>query len=119
VAKYFKREIPQDTRPRPPVKPLTGLQAMEGAPVKATISAQDRPVGLGRRILCTFGLRGGTSFAVPGNTDTPLGQVGWRWPEHTDTRDAGHAYVRLTPGCFPELRLIYMLSGPCEDEDTA
>lgn len=100
------------TLPAPAVVPLTGLQPMTQAPAVEVMRAQDRVVGLSRRVVCSWGLRGDVEWRVPNTTpdDTLSGQPQTH-PDSTTWYAIAHGRIELTPGCFLRLTGAAIPSG--------
>ncbi|NIW74824.1 MAG: hypothetical protein GWN08_06115, partial [Gemmatimonadetes bacterium] len=112
MAKYYQQKLRPSTPPNPAVRPSTGLKAMRRPPVDAAISGQDRIASLSRRVLCVGGIQGNNWLTE--NSATPRQTTPQNFPLDDTPRPCADGYVRLTPGCFPAVHVIYMLSGPCE-----
>lgn len=83
-------------RVEPGVAPLNGGQLMRRFPVEAVMRAQDRVVGMSRRVVCSAGLRGSETFYAP-STD-PTASAGTH-PSPTGRRLIAAGSADLTPGC--------------------
>jgi hypothetical protein len=94
---YYQDESGQgQTLPAPAVVPLTGLQPMTKAPALEVYRAQDRVVGLSRRVILSWGLRGDVEWMVP-NTDPEV--VGQTHPDSITYYPIARGMIELTPGC--------------------
>jgi len=114
MAKYFKQRLVDGPAPKPAAQPLSGLQPMRRGPLLAAIDSQDKIASLSRRVLCTGGMRGAQGW-IFANEATPRQTTPQTFPLIDTPRECCNAYVRLTPGCFPAIRVIFHLSGPCEE----
>lgn len=112
MAKHYQKKLRPGPVPNPAAIPLSGLRPMRRPPVDSAQAGQDRIAPLSRRVLCTGGLQGQGWHSA--NSSTPRQSFPQIFPLADTPRTCADAYLRLTPGCFPALRVIYMLSGPCE-----
>lgn len=97
--------------PAPAVVPLTGLQPMKRAPALEVMRGQDRIVGLSRRIVTSWGMRGDIEWRVP-NTDPTLAiSAPQTHPNSTTWYVVAQALIEVTPGCFYRLAGAAVPSG--------
>lgn len=113
MAKYYRKTLTPGFPHRPAILPLTGLYPMRKHHAFNVMRAQDKLVGTTRRLLCTGGIRGGSGWMTH-NQSPARSTTAQIWPKHNVTRTLANGLVRLTPGCFPEVRVIYVLAGPSQ-----
>jgi hypothetical protein len=95
--------------PAPAIVPLTGLKPMKRSPALEVLRAQDRVVGLSRRIVLSWGLRGDVEWRVP-NTDPHL-TPSQTHPNATTWYTVARTKIEVTPGCFYRLAGAAIPSG--------
>ena len=110
MAVYYRQELIDEDGfgVDPPFEPLNGLQPMRRARVEAVFRAQDRVVSIGRRIVCSGGMRGSETFFVP---DTDPSTMTGTHPSPTDRRLIAAGSVDLTPGCMLRCWAVVAPSG--------
>lgn len=92
MPKYLSRTYTPDTYPAyPAISPLTGLRVMARNPSAAVTRAQDRLVGLTRRLVARQSL--GQSSGWLSDTTAP-------WPVYSTVRTVARSRFSLTPGCY-------------------
>lgn len=96
---------PHELVPAPPSTPLAAFTPLEWDPSRDVMVAQDGLVQSGRRIITTFGLVGRATW--PWDADASA----TTWPEDIWRRVWGPLPIRLTPGHFLRLRVLYVPSG--------
>lgn len=102
-------------RVEPNTVPLNGLQLMRRGPVEAVMRAQDRVVGMSRRVICSAGLRGSETFRAPSTDPTA---VAGTHPTTTARRMIAAGSVDLTPGCFLRAWAVVVPSGETQISGT-
>jgi len=90
----------------PSLAPLRGLTPLRWNPTRNAMVGQDTLPGCARRLLFTFGMRGRASW--PWDESDLLGS----WPDEDEWRRVwGPLPLRLTPGSYLALRVLYVPSG--------
>jgi hypothetical protein len=118
MARYYSRTITPGALPKPPVGPLTGFQTMKGARAVAVHRAQDRVVGLSKRIIAQQSLQG-TSWLVPNTNPTDAAPATRTYPDATTWRTTLRVNTELTPGCMLRMAVVALPSGQTQQSDGA
>lgn len=97
---------PHQAPATPSLAPLRGLTTMRWNPTRNSMVGQDTLVGSARRTIFAFGLKGRATW--PWDATDLVGS----WPDEDEWRRVwGPLDVRLTPGSFLALRVLYVPSG--------